>query len=43
LVAAIFLLPVSYGRPPLALAGFLVKMWGGMQRSEPSNVVASLF
>ena len=24
LVAAIFLLPVSYGRPPLALAGFLV-------------------
>ena len=23
-VAAIFLLPVSYGRPPLALAGFLV-------------------
>jgi len=24
-VAAIFLLPVSYGRPPLALAGFLVR------------------
>ena len=24
MVAAIFLLPVSYGRPPLALAGFLV-------------------
>ena len=29
-VAAIFLLPVSYGRPLLALAGFLVKGSSGM-------------
>jgi len=37
-VAAIFLLPVSYGRPPLALAGFLVQILPEERLNTINNV-----